>query len=308
MSEPVTLRRMLRAGVRGVSEYTGMVLALFVVQILVSWGAGLIMALILMRSFGDKPLFDDAVDGDLAALLEILRGGGQVFGAIAFVGVGAVLTWVVLRWFLAGGVLAVFTEQPRGRRETARCFGAGAVSYFLVFARLGLISFALNVPALMALSAGLEWATGRFEHALTMTEVIVPLVLGLLPAALLHVVASTIIDYARAELVLRRPDHESLGAVRTTMRAAGFVVRRPLALGHVLVYWAIFIAVSLGFAWLSHGHAMLGTSGALSLLAIREGLSLLRSALAIGVTAGQVELTATRPPPPREIVPVVETR
>jgi hypothetical protein len=136
-----------------------------------------------------------------------------------------------------------------------------------------------------------------------MGEVVRALIVGLLPAALLHVVVSTIIDYARAELVLRRPTHESLGAVRATIRATGYVFRRPVAIGHVLLYWLVFIAISVGFAWVAHDHAMLGTWGAFALFALRQGVVLLRLAARVAVMAGQVELTATRPPPPREVAP-----
>ncbi len=305
MTGALGLGALVRAGVRGVSQYTGMVLGLFVVQVMVSWGAGFILMRLLAGAFADKPLFDDAVDGDLVALAELVRDADALIGVITWVMLAAVFAWIVLGWFLAGGVLAVFTERPRGRGDTARCFGAGGASHFLVFARLGLVSLLMHAPVVVVLSTCVEWAQDKIEHALTLGELVVPLVVALVPAALLHVLVTTTIDYARAELVLRRPSHESLGAMRAATRAAGYVVRRPLALAHVLGYWLLFLALSLGFAWLAHDHAMLGTSGALALLALREGLALVRSALAIGVAAGQVELTATRPPPPREVVPVV---
>ena len=40
---PMRLGALVRAGVRGVSEYTGMVLGLFVVQLIAAWGAGLVI-------------------------------------------------------------------------------------------------------------------------------------------------------------------------------------------------------------------------------------------------------------------------
>lgn len=297
---------MVRGGLRAVSQYTGLVLALFVVHVLVAWGAGIVIMRILAEAFADKPLFDEAVDGDLLALLEVVRDSGAVIGAVSWVAVGAVVAWILVGWFLAGGMLAVFTERPRGRGETARCFGAGGATYFLVFARLAVIALVYHVPVLFLLGLGLEHASARLEHALTLGEVIGPLVIGLLPAALLHVVVSTVIDYARAELVLRRPTHESLGAVRAAIRATGFVFRRPVALLHVLLYWLVFVAISVGFAWLAHGHAMLGTEGALALLALRQGVALLRLTARVALVAGQVELTATRPPPPREIPAAAE--
>lgn len=294
---------MVRGGLRAVSQYTGMVLALLVVHLLVAWGAGLVIVNILAGAFADRPMFDEAVDGDLVALAEIVRNAGTVIESVSWVAIGAVLSWVIVSWFLAGGILAVFTERPRGRVETSRMFGAGGVAYFLVFARLGLVSLIYHLPVYIVLAYGLGYAGEQIEYALTMGEVARALAIGLLPAAVLHVVVSTIVDYARAELVLRRPTHESLGAVRATIRATGFVFRRPVALGHVALYWVVFCAISLGFAWVAHGHAMLGGWGALALFALRQGVVLLRLAARVAVMAGQVELTATRPPPPREVVP-----
>jgi hypothetical protein len=298
------LRSMIRAGVAAVSQYTGVVLALFVVQVLVSWGAGIIIMRILAEAFASSPLFDEAVDGDLIALIQVTRDSAAVIGAVGWVAIGAVIAWIVISWFLAAGLLAVFTDRPRGRLETARSSGAGGATHFLVFARLALISLVYHLPVLFVLGLGIEHIGSRFEYALTVRELIGPLLLGLLPAALGHVIVSTIIDYARAELVLRRPTHESLGAMRAAFRATGYVFRRPVALAHVLLYWVAFAAISIGFAWLAHGHAMLGFSGAMALFALRHGVVLLRLAARVAVVAGQVELTATRPPPPREVVAV----
>jgi hypothetical protein len=302
MSYPLRLGGMVRAGARDLSEYTGMVLALFLVQVVVTWGAWLVVAQILIAAFAHRPIFDDAVDGDLVAWLEVLRDHGAVFQAIGMLGVGAVVAWVTISWFLTGGALAVLTERPRGRRETARCFGAGGASTFLVYLRLGLWSFVLDLlPTLMILGFGLDYLREKLEYALTVRELIGPLIVALAPAALYHTFVSTAVDLARAELTLRRPTHERLGATRALFRAFGFVLRRPVAIAHVLLYWAAFVALTLAFVWMAHGRAMLGTSGAMALLALRLGVALCRFALKIGVLAGQVELTATRPPPPRAV-------
>lgn len=300
--QPLRLGGMVRAGARDLSEYTGMVLALFLVQVVVATGAWIVVAQILAAAFAHRPIFDDAVDGDLVAWLEVLRDHRAVFQAIGFIGFGAALAWITISWFLTGGVLAVLTERPRGRRETARTFGAGGATTFLVYLRLALWSFLVDlIPTLFLLSLGLGYFADKLTYALTLRELIVPLVVALAPAAIYHAFVSTAVDLARAELTLRRPTHERLGATRALFRALGFVLRRPVALVHVLLYWAAFVGITLAFVWMAHGRAMLGTSGALALLALRLGVSLVRFALKIGVLAGQVELTATRPPPPRAV-------
>lgn len=300
------LPALVRGGVRAVSQYTGMLLALFVVHLLVAWGVGIIIVQIFADAFANRPLFDEAVDGDLVALFQVLRNSHAVVHAVGWVAIGGVIMWAIVSWFLAGGVLAVLTERPRGRAETARCFGAGGATTFLVFARLALVSLLYHLPVLFLFFLGLDHIGSKLEYALTVGELIGPLVVGLLPAALAHVIVSTVIDYARAEIVLRRPSHPSLGATRAALRATGYVFRRPVALLHVVVYWLFFVGVSFAFAWLAHGRAMLGLGGALALLALRQGVALLRLAARTAVIAGQVDLTATRPPPPREVPPAAE--
>jgi hypothetical protein len=81
-----------------------------------------------------------------------------------------------------------------------------------------------------------------------------------------------------------------------------FVARRPVALGHAALGWLVIVVLTLGYAWAAQGHAMLGTGGAVALLVIRLGLSLVRFALKLVVLAGQIELTETRPPPARRVV------
>lgn len=295
----VGLADMLRAGGRAVSAYTGTFFALFLIQALVAFGAGLVIERVLASAFATRPLFDEGVDGDLLALIEALRGAGATIQAIGWIGFGAIALWMVLSWFLVGGLIAVLHERPRGRRDTARVFGAGGGGQFFVMLRLGVISLALHVVVLFVLMRGLISAGETMDHALTFREVIVSLILGITPSILLTVVLWTILDHARVELVTRRATHERLGAVQAFLRAASFVFRRPVTLLHTGLWAIAFLAISVLYVYAAWGHAMLGTSGALALLGVREGLALARMGLKVALIGGQVELGLTRTPPPR---------
>ena len=50
-THPLRLGGLIRAGARDVSEYTGMVLALFLVQMIVAWGAWFVIARVLVTAF-----------------------------------------------------------------------------------------------------------------------------------------------------------------------------------------------------------------------------------------------------------------
>lgn len=295
----VRLADMLRAGVRAVTDYTGTVLGLFVVQLVIAAGVGLTFSFILSSELASRPLFDEGVDGDLAALIEVLRSAPAVFGAIGWIGLGAVILWVMLTWFLFGGLVGVLHERPHGRRETARVFGASGAATFLVLLRLALVSLLLHGAVVIAFVLGVGAVYPRIEHALTIGPVIGWLLVGLAPGLLLLAFLWTVIDYARIELVIRRPTHERLGALVAFARAVVFVVGKPLALAHVLLWGLAFVVVSVLYVWASHDAAMLGTGGAVALLIVRQGLSLLRMALKVVLVGGQLELAVTRAPPAR---------
>lgn len=290
---------LVRIGARAVSRYTGMVLALWVTQALVTGAAIVGIAQTLAAALADRPLLDDAVDGDLVALLELMSALPELLWASIWTIVAIVLLWVVASWFLAGGVIAVLGERPEGRAATARCFGAGGANTFLAYVALGLYAWLGYMPAIIAFGMGADWAASRIEFALTLPEVALSLGLGLAPGLLLWVVAGTVVDFARVELAARRGSHE-LGALAAYARAWLFVLARPLALVHALLGWAFWIGITLLYLWLAHGRAMLGTGGALTLLMIRQGVSLARMVIKVGVVAGQVGLGDERMPPPRK--------
>ncbi|HTJ45867.1 MAG TPA: hypothetical protein VL463_27375 [Kofleriaceae bacterium] len=300
--ERIGVGAMIRAGGRTASHYTGTVLGVFVVQALLAGAAGFGIAQVLGSEFAKRPRFDEAVSGDLTALVECIKHAPAAFKASFWIGVAAVLLWVVASWFLVGGVYAVAHERPEGKRETARCFGAGGASTFLVYVRLAVLASVLHLVVMVALVLGLGAAAERMTHALTLPGLLIPLLVGLLPAIVIGVYVWTAIDYARAELTVRRPTHDELGAFRALVRALVFVARRPVALGHAALGWLVFVVVTLGYVWAAQGHAMLGTGGAIALLVIRLGLSLVRFGVKFTVLAGQIELTETRPPPARRVV------
>jgi hypothetical protein len=140
----------------------------------------------------------------------------------------------------------------------------------------------------------------RFEHALSVADLIGPLALALLPAlALLHFFW-TVSDYARVELTLRHDTHEP-GVLATYLRTLVFVASRPLTLVHAGLGWVFFLLVTLAYAYLAQGHAMYGAEGAVTLFVARQGVALLRMAIHVAIMAGQIELGRTRALPPRRV-------
>lgn len=289
---------LLRAGVRAVSKYTGTVLAVFVPQSLVALGITLAVALLLAQAFAHLPMFDEAVDGSLVALIWCVRYARPSFIAIACILVGAMLLWQLVSWFLVGGLNGVFARQPEGRGDTARCFGASGATTYLRYVLVTLCGLPGYLLALFLFIIGMGLAAPHIEYALTNSQLFWPLVLGALPSALLLHVLWTVADYARVELTLRHESHDP-GVFFTYLRSFAYVVKRPMTLLHAGIGWIVFALVTAAYAYLAQGHPMYGWGGAITLFFVRQGVSLLRMAAKIGILAGQVELGRTRALPPR---------
>lgn len=300
MASRLRFGELFGAGLRAVSKYTGAVLAVFVVQSLVAIACMLAITFVLAQKFANLPLFDEAVDGDLVALVWCVRSAVPTLLASSGIVLAGIVFWQLATWFLVGGLIGVFSQRPEGRGDTARCFGASGAATYLTYARLALCSLPGYVIALFVLALGLALIAERIEYALTLPQLFVPLVLASLPAMLLFHFFGTVTDYARIELTLRHESHDP-SVVKTYLRTLLWVIRRPITLVHAGIGWVAFGLVSVAYMYLAHGHPMYGAGGAVMLFFVRQGIALLRMAIKIGVLGGQVELGRGRPLPPRRV-------
>ncbi len=307
MAMRLGLGELIGAGGRAVSKYTGTLLAVFVVQSMFAMACMFAVAVVLAQTFAHLPIFDEAVDGDLIAVIWCVRYGKTSFLAIGGIIFGALVLWQLVSWFLVGGLYGVLGQRPEGRGDTARCFGASGTTTYLTYARLALCSLPGWLLVLFVFGTGMSLVASRIEHALTMTDLFGPLILGSLPAALLLHYFWTVTDYARVELTLRHDTHDP-GVVFTYLRTLLFVLRRPLTLIHGAFGWVLFWLVTAAYAYLAQGHAMYGAGGAITLFLVRQGVSLLRMAIKLGILSGQVELGRTRPLPPRRVEIKADTK
>jgi hypothetical protein len=299
-SSNIGLGDLLRAGARALSRYTGTLLVVFVVQSLIAAACMLAVAMVLAQAFAHLPMFDDAVDGDLVSLIACLRWAKPSLHAIVGIAVGALLVWQLATWFVVGGLVNVMARKPEGRADTARAFGAGGAATYLAYARLALCALPSYALVVFAFSTGLHSVSGRLDQALTLSDVVLPLLLAALPAIVLLHVAWTIVDYTRVELSLRYETHPPSVAA-TYVRTAAFVITHPISLVHAGLGWLLFLAVWIGYAYFAKGHAMYGAEGAVTLFVIRQGVSLARTAVRFATIAGEVELGKSRALPARRV-------
>jgi hypothetical protein len=296
----LTLGDLVGSGSRAIKRYTGTLLAVFVVQTIVMLGTMIAMATVLAQAFGKLPMFDDAVDGDLVSLVICVKWAQANFLACASIGFGAVILWSLASWFLAGGIYGVLAQRPEGRAETARTFGASGAATYLTYARLALCGIPGWLATLLVFALCTGAAMPKLGHALSVVDLIGPLMLMIVPASLVGHFFSTVIDYGRVELTLRHDTHEP-GVIATYLRTVAFVIKHPLALVHAGLGWIAFFVITFGYGYLAHDRPMYGATGAITLFVIRSGVALARMALRFGVLGGQVDLGGSRALPPRRV-------
>lgn len=298
---------MIGAGLRGISRYTGTLFVVFLVQSLIAAACMLGIAVVLAQSFAHLPMLDEAVDGQLVAMIWVAKYGRGTFVAVGGIVFAAVILWQLASWFLAGGLYGVLAERPDNSADTARCFGASGATTYLAYARLAVCSLPGWALVLTVFGACFGNVAPQLEHALTMGDLIGPLAFTLLPAlALLHFFW-TVTDYARVELTLRHGTHDP-GVLATYLRTLLFVAKRPLTLVHSGLGWVFFLLITAAYAYLAQGHSMYGAEGAVTLFVARQGVSLMRMAIHVAVMGGQIELGRTRPLPPRVVEAKAEAK
>ncbi|MFN0250354.1 MAG: hypothetical protein ACKV2T_25975 [Kofleriaceae bacterium] len=298
---------LLGAGYRAAGKYTGTLFAVFLVQSLIAGACIVAVSMLLANTFAQLPLFDDAVDGDLVALITSLRYAPPSFLAVGGIVFGTLFVWQLASWFLAGGIYGVFAKRPETRADTARVFGASGAATYLAYARLALCSAIGWAVVLVVFQLLLStFLTPRIDHALSLRELAIPLSLTVIPTCVLLHFFWTVTDYARAELALRHETHAP-GAFRTYLRTLIWVARTPLTLIHGAFGWMFAIAVTAAYIVIAYGHPMYGTEGAITLFFVRQLVSLARLAIRMAVMGGQLELARTRPLPPRHVEAPEET-
>src|SRR5688572_21042414 len=119
MASRLGLGDMLGAGTRAVGRYTGTLLSVFIVQTIVAVACMAAVALTLSQTFARLPLWDEAVDGDLVALIYCLRHGKAALLASLGIVIAAVMMWQLITWFVVGGINGVLANRPEGRGDTA---------------------------------------------------------------------------------------------------------------------------------------------------------------------------------------------
>jgi hypothetical protein len=290
LSARVGLGTMVRAGGHALRRFPGLVGSIYLVQLVLSAGAAFLMAWLLVSAFANRPLFDDAMAGDLAALVSSFQRRPDLLPALVAIGAGAALLYGMLSWLLSAGLIAVLLDPPSRRREVARWFGAGAVANFFPFVRLAAWSLLPHALWLVPVQRGLAPILGAATALREPNDLILALSVACLPVVVIYWVVSTAVDYARIDLVR----HPGMSAIRALLRGFRLIARRRRALVHSFGYGVLFAAMTALYAAVS-GRLL---AGLVALVVARQLTSILRFAAHVALIAGQVELACAEMSPP----------
>lgn len=287
MSRRPGLLPALGAGARLIGRHPALVAALYAVQLVLSVLAGFVVARALASAFAHEPLFDRAADGDVLAIITVLREHPAVFGGAVWACLGFVLAYVMLSWFTTAGLLATATSRPTGARATAERFGAGGAANVLGFARLAgwsLIPYALIAfVGLVGLAIGL----GDVAESDSAGALVGRALAGLAPALVMWWITNTAVDFARIELVTRTRKTALMALLRGYARV--FTDWRPLPL--VGLYVVVAAGITGLFATTTLGVEM----SWLALLATRQLVAIARFLAKICLLGAEVAVVDPAP-------------
>lgn len=278
-----------RRGVGVAWRYAGVALSTFVIQLLIASGAGFVAAQMLAAAFARRPYFDAAVDGDVTAWAHLLVTQLEVFRGILWVPLAAALLWVVVSWFLRGGVLRVFAERPDDRAGTMEAFARGGARNFWAYARLGLMSWILYSSIILPL---LGIGISLVQHSLAQTTSLLAwsgyLLLGAAPALAAALLIDTATSLAAVLLDAAPPDGPKRAWASVAL-GLSLVFARPVLMLHALTGWLAMLLVAGAYMAISFDKPMLGVKGALVLWFLRTATSGVRHFIKLAMMAGQAD-------------------
>lgn len=290
----MTMTALWRAAFASAWRYAGVFAMTFGLQLILASAAGFIVAQMLGATFARAPYFDMAIDGDVTAWLHLLGAHLAVFRDLLWIPMAMVLLWVMISWFLRGGILRVYAAEPEDRIGTALAFSRGGVLNFWPFARLGILSWILYSSLIFPmLGLGISLVQGNLMQAMTPLSWTAYLLLGIAPAMLLAFVVDTATSIASV-MLNAGPDDLPKRSWATFAFALSFVFARPRLLLFAALGWGMIIAISAASFAIAFDKPMLGAQGALILWFLRTATSGARHFIKLTVMAGQTEALTKR--------------
>jgi hypothetical protein len=284
----LALGTLARSTVWPLRHTPGVLITLYGIQLALSSAAAFAIARILTAAFARYPVFDDAVNGDVLALIAVVREEPGAFVASTWVVLMVVAIYAVLSLFLTGGLIALLVarDPSESRREVAWRFGAGGAATLFPYTRLALMGLLLYAAGVILVWIGAAPVLDSLETATSLTPLLYRALARATPGLLVLLITRTVLDYARIELSRR----DKLAAWRALGRGFALVFRHPWPIAHMLAYVIVFGAIT-AVAW-----DLAGAVGVLALFGIRQLAAAGRFVARVVTLSGQVAIARTYRP------------
>jgi hypothetical protein len=265
------------AGARALRGRWRLAAGLYAVQLGITLVFLLAAARTMTLMYGDLPIFDRAVAGDVVALVGMVQHRPGVLTGIMATGMAMVVGYAVLSWYLSAGTLGALAGDSFTEAAGARFF-----AFFRVWL-WSLIPYAVSLIAI-GMGVGVVAAARNPIGALTWFEFVGRPLLAALPGLILLGVTTSVTNYAQAILATER----KRGATRAWFRAWRLVFTRPWPLVHYFVYAILWALITALYVQGTVGSPFAGAGSALGLFAIRQVIAMTRFTLRFATTAGQL--------------------
>ena len=303
----------IRRGLGRVAAAPGLLVLLWLVNLLIALPAAVLIEESIHRSLQWSRATESLRDGFDTGWYGEFKAGAEGLAATlepSQIGVGASLDALEAWWsgslftvpaeviafgvlfaivwlFLMGGVLSRL-HRPWDRWRVRDLLAAGG-EYFPRFVRLGLLS-AILYYGIFRLSAWLfPWIKRATRDVTTETAVLGYNLLGGFLIVGLLVVVKMVFDYAKISMVLSK----RRSAVSAAIRGAGFVARRPVKTGGLVIAFGMFTVMLLAlYSRVAPGAGESSPAAILLAIAVSQLFLLLRLALRVGLLSSELVLFA----------------
>ncbi|RMH37891.1 MAG: hypothetical protein D6689_20530 [Deltaproteobacteria bacterium] len=277
------LAALIAGGARDVARIWRVVAALYAVQVAAACAIGFATAMVVAHTAGVYPAVAAAARGDAYAALQVARTVGPALAGVVWAAVGVAALYLAASWFAIGGLICALAG--RDAAGAAARFGTGGARAFGPLARLWLWSLVPYAVAAAAIAAGAIPPLVE-PSAQPLAAIVLRAALRALPGAAAWLIVRAAADAARVRLALA----PTTAAWRALAGGFAAVIRRPVAIAHLLLMQLVGAAALVAYIAATGGTSWTAAGGAIALFAARQAVSALRFAARATTLAGQLRL------------------
>ncbi len=290
----MTALRIFRSACTRALTSPGLVLTLYLVNLLLAFPAFYLSHSVLRSALGNSLAGEALLRGfDYTVWSDLARAHGIALAAVFLSAVPLAILGIAAQTFLAGGILDLLTRQkPFSPSSFFQACGSYLGRFLRIWALTAIVLVAVGLIFLTALSAALAMADARPDSDRA-AAVVTGISLALLALVLLPVLMAS--DYARVDTVAegRRSSWKALG------RGFAFLAHNPGSTLGLHLLLLLLLVISGAVYLLVEGLTEMDSPLTILLVVLlQQSFMVVRAAIRIAFSAGEVSLYEERKPRP----------